>query len=186
VAIARRCVAGRVELFERLLDQFLAAGSDGPAPDVVRLVADGQYAQAAQHAHSLRGSTGLVGALPLARLAELFESLVRDQAAPAEIERAALALHDEHLRVLSAVAAWRRARPAADRSLPRPTPEDLDRLERKLEAADYNAVRLHRALAPALRVHAPAEAEALDRAIGRFDHATALAALRALRSILPN
>jgi HPt (histidine-containing phosphotransfer) domain-containing protein len=183
VALAMRYLGGRADLFSQVLRQFAEHYSDGLAglePQLARsdLTAVGEAA------HSVKGASSAIGATRLAVLADALETAAAAGRPETELAAAALAMQRELKALVAGICA--RATDdddeATEQGLAAVDDAELDRLEARLAAADFEAAAVVRGLATRLRRQfGPAVAE-LEVAMRNFDHDRALAALRAARA----
>jgi two-component system sensor histidine kinase/response regulator len=187
---------GRDDILARVLGQF-AAGYGHGLPALAEQIEQGRWVQARAEVHALRGACGAVGAVALLDEAQVLEERLRalatghvqpDVGASEQLRALAIGL-DESLRRL--VAAIRAAR--LD-ELPAPAVAlDIDalaqqrlQLDRLLERADFAANACLREAAATLRAaFGDAALRRIEEPLRRYDHETALAALRSLPGAQP-
>jgi PAS domain S-box-containing protein len=182
--VLTRYFAGRIDVYERVLKQFLLTYRDGIAA-LRGSLADDELDAVRRQAHSLKGASAAIGASALSAHAASLERDVTDGSARAELAAAAQALQRELAQVVVAIDA-RLAGTAATREAPVPDrawlEAELDQLESLLEKADYAALnrygQLHHAL---LRGFGP-DSKRVRNLLQRFDFVQALQLLRELRA----
>ena len=177
---------GNATKYARLLTMF----AEGHAEDLRQMterLAAGDLAQVQRLAHTLKGSAGNLGAMPVSAAAGALQAAIRRDAARNEIERLGSKLAAELLPLIAAI-----------RSLPADagdTPADADparikavlaQLESLLKTGDVAANDLARQEAGLLRAALGTAADELLRRIAVFDHVGALETLYSLdRGRLP-
>jgi HPt (histidine-containing phosphotransfer) domain-containing protein len=185
-ALALGYLGGRTDVYRRVLRQFaqhygetLAAPAAGPE--------GGDTAALRNTAHSIKGASASIGAVRLPLLAEALETALADTRPAAEVAQAEQAMRSE----LNALVGAIRDSLTVDETQPAAlgdddaTPEQLDRLEALMAAADYEAVALLRSLSGTLRAQFGAPFKNVETPLRSFDYERALAALRALRATTP-
>jgi HPt (histidine-containing phosphotransfer) domain-containing protein len=136
-------------------------------------------------AHSIKGASSSVGATRLPPLAEALCAAATQRWPQADLAEAAQALMYELNAVVAALQAspWMgNPRPAEASEPPTLGAAELDVFEQMLQAADFQALTVYRALQPGLRGGPAAAAADLDAALQAFDFGHALEALRAWRA----
>ena len=184
-ATALMHLSGHVDIYRRVLHQFVAHYGEGSVP-IARL-ADPSDAAPGALAHSIKGAAAAIGATALMARAAALEDAVRLGRPTQAVGDAARWLRQDLATLVDAI------RGALGDEPPRPAlpegpavaPVDdaaLDRLEARLRLGDYEASDDYRRLAAGLRSRFGAAAHEVDAAMGDFDHERALARLAALRA----
>ncbi|MDO9314099.1 MAG: PAS domain-containing protein [Burkholderiaceae bacterium] len=175
-------LGGRVDLYRRVLRQFVRHYGDGiGAFEDSLTVDDPASVQAA--AHSVKGASATIGAVRLSQLAHDLEAAAAARLPIEELEAGCSAM----MRELESLVAALRESLTNTESLPMsldgnaPNSDDLDRLERLLQSADYRSVSEFRQLAPSLRRHYGAAVAEIGTCLRNFEYERALALLRAFR-----
>ncbi|MBT9456692.1 MAG: response regulator [Burkholderiaceae bacterium] len=169
---------GRAESLQRVLRQFVLLYRDG-LPDLDVHLYRGALPEARRLAHSLKGASAAIGATRVQALAAALEAMLNVPTPVHLLNQAAAQLQTElaaQVAVIQASVGDAGVPAAAD-----PEPAQLDRLEARLAAGDFEAVALHRELMPGLhRLYGDAARE-LARQLRDYDYAQALELLRQLR-----
>nr|WP_316641243.1 response regulator [uncultured Roseateles sp.] len=169
---------GRAESLRRVLQQFALLYRDG-LPDLDVHLYRGAVPEAKRLAHSLKGASAAIGATRVQALAAALEAMLNVTTPAHLLKQAAAQLQTElaaQVAVIQASVGDQGAPGATD-----PEPAQLDRLEARLAAGDFEAVALHRELMPGLhRLYGDAARE-LARQLRDYDYAQALELLRELR-----
>jgi HPt (histidine-containing phosphotransfer) domain-containing protein len=183
-SVVARYFAGRTDVYERVLKQFVLTYRDGIAVLNGPLDDDARDA-ARREAHSLKGASAAIGANALSAHAASFERDVLDGIATHELRADAQSV----LRALVQVVAAIDERLATTPSQARATATDpawldgeLDRLEALLEKADFAALGRYRELQEALQAALGSGARRMRGLLQRFEFAQALQVLRQLRA----
>lgn len=187
---------GRDDILARVLAQF-AAGYALGMPALQEQIDQGRWAQARAEVHALRGACGAVGAVHLLEQAQALEERLRDAAIahaspqPADGEPLAAAARALNQALLRLVAAIRGARlDGAPPPSAAPDAREVARLCSQLEGlllrADFAANACLRDAATTLRAaYGDAALRGIEEPLRRYDHDSALAALRALPGAQP-
>jgi len=181
---------GRDQVFARVLRQFVANYADG-LPGLPQALAAGDWGQARQQLHSLRGACGAVGAITLMAQAQALEQRLEPlpgttaPAVPAAtLQAEAQALQQAQRTLVAAI---------GQRLQPRGAPPDagvdltalaaaMDQLAELLRVADFSAGARHRAIEPQLRTaFSEAAARGVEQPLRTHDYDAALQALQGLR-----
>ncbi|TDP73295.1 response regulator [Roseateles toxinivorans] len=169
---------GRAESLQRVLRQFVLLYRDG-LPDLDVHLYRGALPEARRLAHSLKGASAAIGATRVQALAAALEAMLNVPTPVHLLNQAAAQLQTELAAQLAVIQAS-----VGDAGVPAavdPEPAQLDRLEARLAAGDFEAVALHRELMPGLhRLYGDAARE-LARQLRDYDYAQALELLRELR-----
>ena len=182
-SVLARYFAGRNDVYERVLKQFVLTYRDGIAALNSPLAVDALDA-ARRQAHSLKGASAAIGADALSAHAASFERDVLDGIGAAELSAGAQALLRELAQIVTIVDARlattpaTTAAPAADRVW---LEAELDRLEALLEKADYAALGHYRQLQDAMQGSLGPGSRRMRGLLQRFEFAQALQVLRQLR-----
>ncbi len=180
-AALARC-GGDNDLLRRVLRMFVCRYEAGLGEFIVAIGA-GDFAAARQTVHSLKGASGAIGALAVCDAAAQLEAAVVAREPAAKLESQAMQLQ-EHLGALTTSISERLAlddtRPIVPLAPQDQLPE-LDRFEVMLVEGDYDAVALHRRLAPLLRERHREAAAQIAAAMAKFDYGAAARGLSALR-----
>jgi two-component system sensor histidine kinase/response regulator len=175
-------LGGRVDLYRRVLRQFVRHYGDGfEAFEQSLSIDDPASVQAA--AHSVKGASATIGAVRLPQLAHDLEAAAAARRPAGELAAGCSGM----LRELESVVAVLRENLADGESMPMPLDgmapkgDDLDRLERLLQSADYRSVSEFRQLAPSLRRHYGAAVAEIGTCLRNFEYERALVLLRAFR-----
>ena len=180
---------GRDAVFARVLQQFSHSYLHG-APALALALGQADWAEARRLLHSFRGACGAVGAVALLDQALALEKALSTLAPscttlPAALADAAQNL-DQATRTLSAVVAerlqhWTGTSPQDGATGLLNLSESMDTLDAQLSSADFAAGAQHRAMAAALQAaYGDGAAQAIAEPLLRYDHASALLALRSL------
>jgi two-component system sensor histidine kinase/response regulator len=186
-SVLARYFAGRTDVYERVLKQFVHTYRDGIAGLGNPMAPDALDA-ARRQAHSLKGASAAIGANTLSAHAASFERDVLDGIAPGELNAGAQALLHELAQVVAAIDARLAAAPpkapasAADQAR---LEADLDRLCAMLEKGDYAALSRYRELHDALQAALGPGSRRVRSLLQRFEFAQALQLLRQLRAAQP-
>ncbi|MBX9716778.1 MAG: response regulator, partial [Burkholderiaceae bacterium] len=173
---------GRVDLYRRVLRQFLRHYGDGVGDLERQLTLDDPAAMQAT-AHSMKGASATVGAVRLSQLAHDLEAALIDRRPAGDITSAC----DAMMRELESLVGSIRENLIGTETMPAPLEDaapsrsDLDRLESLLKSADYRCVGEFRQLAPSLRRQYGKPVAEIENCLRNFDCERALALLRALR-----
>jgi PAS domain S-box-containing protein len=186
-SVLARYFAGRVDVYERVLRQFVLTYRNGIAA-LDSPLADATLDAARRQAHSLKGASAAIGASALSAHAASLERDVLDGLGASELDGDAKALLRELAQVVVAID----VRLATTPSTP-PTPEvdrawleaELDRLEALLEKADFAALGHYRQLQDAMQAPLGPGSRRLRGLLQRFEFAQALQVLRQLRAAQP-
>jgi PAS domain S-box-containing protein len=180
---ALRQMAGRTDVLQRVLRQFVDHHGDG-ALALAQQQAAGNRLALRHTAHSLRGASALIGAQRLAQRSQVLETAAADPASPVgEIAVAVQGVQDTLTDLLAGLRiglATGDAVPTAVGGAPL-ADEQLDRLDSMLQAADYEAVNAFGQLEGALRRQFGANVDEVATRLRAFDYEGAQARLRALR-----
>jgi HPt (histidine-containing phosphotransfer) domain-containing protein len=184
-SVLARYFGGRVDVYERVLQQFAATYRKGAAA-LSGAMAGRSLDEARREAHSLKSASASIGATTLSAMAAALEKQARESSTPEAFADGALALLQELSLVVAAIDR-RFAVPSAtppDAALPDPAwlEPELDRLEDLLEHADYAALGRCRDLQPALRAHLGSDCVRVQSLLQRFEFGPALELLRTLRA----
>ncbi|HEY6514180.1 MAG TPA: PAS domain-containing protein [Burkholderiaceae bacterium] len=183
-SVVARYFAGRTEVYERVLKQFVLTYRDGIAVLNGPLDDDARDA-ARREAHSLKGASAAIGANALSAHAASFERDVLDGIATHELRADAQSVLRALVQVVAAIDERLATTPSQARA-PATDPAwldgELDRLEALLEKADFAALGRHRELQEALQAALGSGARRLRGLLQRFEFAQALQVLRQLRA----
>lgn len=103
-ALALRQLGGRVELFQRVLRQFVAQYR-AALPGLEQLLTQGEPGAARRAAHSLKGATASLGAVELTQRLVAFESAVDAHGEPDQVAAAGRAVIGSLGELIAAIAA---------------------------------------------------------------------------------
>ena len=174
-----RCVGGRVDIYRRVLRQFVAHYADGIEAG---LSIDDPAAIRAT-AHSLKGASATIGAMRLSQLAGDLELDVTGGCPAKQFEAGCMAMARELESVVAVIR--EHLTDTASGLIPLSgtpaSPAELDRLERLLHNADYRAIAEFRQLAPLLRRRYGLPVVDIGDALRAFDYERALTLLQGLR-----
>ncbi len=178
-ALGLHYAGGRVEVYERVLEQFLHHFGNRSA-----MPAAGEDLR--RWAHSLKSAAAAIGATPLSETAARLEAAVAAQAEQQPVLGEQLAdqlaaLLESLLESLRAHAPHEETRPASLDEAEMLTPSELEQLVELLAAGDFQAQALYRELAGSLRTRFGPGAHQVGEAIRAFDYEGALHRLQALR-----
>jgi HPt (histidine-containing phosphotransfer) domain-containing protein len=181
-SVLPRYFAGRADVYERVLRQFVLTYRDGIAALSGPFTADARDALRRQ-AHSLKGASAAIGANALSAHAASFERDVLDGVGEAELSGSARALARELARMVAAIDA-RLVAPSDSPAVPDAAwlDSELDHLEELLEKADFAALARFRELQDSLAGPLGPGSRRLRGLLQRFEFAQALQVLRQLRS----
>ena len=186
-SVVARYFAGRTDVYERVLKQFVLTYRDGIAVLNGPLADDARDA-ARRQAHSLKGASAAIGARALSAHAASFERDVVDGISAAELGTDAQALLRELVQVVAAIDE-RLATTPSNAATPATDPAwldgELDHLESLLEKADFAALGRYRELQEALQGSLGPGARRMRGLLQRFEFAQALLVLRQLRAAPP-
>jgi len=183
-SVLARYFAGRADVYERVLRQFVLSYRDGIAAFSEPLTPEARDV-ARRQAHSLKGASAAIGAVALSAHAASFERDLLDGVGASDLTRSAQALLRELAQVVAAIDARlaaptdRAAAPATDLAW---LDAELDQLEALLEKADFAALARYRELQDALQGPLGPEGRRLRGLLQRFEFAQALQVLRRLRA----
>ena len=181
-ANALRLMGGRIEVYRRVLRQFVQH-YEKQLPDIAAEVARGDQPALRATAHSIRGAAAAIGAMQLTQRANALEEAIVSGRPAVEVGEQGV----EMLHGLESVLAGVRGALLGDATQPVPLddtevlPATLDRMERLLASADFDAVRVFRQHAVMLRRQYGEPAREIEAHLRRFDYERALAVLRNLR-----
>jgi len=181
-ANALRLMGGRIEVYRRVLRQFVQHYEKQLA-DIAAEVARGDQPALRATAHSIRGAAAAIGAMQLTQRANALEEAITSGRPAVEVGEQGVAM----LHGLESVLAGARGALLGDATQPVPLddtevlPATLDRMERLLASADFDAVRVFRQHAVMLRRRYGEPAREIEAHLRRFDYERALAVLRSLR-----
>jgi PAS domain S-box-containing protein len=181
-ALALKHVGGRVAAYRRLLRQF-ALHYSGGATELEVALALGTLPAVRQAAHSIKGASATLGALRLSTLAETLEVAAAAGCTAPEIAAAAAAMQHE----LAALVAGILGCLDFEDTMPAPLDAEpvseaaLDRLEKLLEGADFDAVGALRQVGVGLRLEFGPRAREFEASLRLHDYERALKLLRAMR-----
>ena len=184
-SVLTRYFGGRVDLYERVLQQFATTYRHGVAALSSAMAGRG-LDDARREAHSLKSASASIGATTLSSKAAALERLALDGGSADAFADGAHALLQELSQVVAAIDRRFAApsAPEADASVPDPAwlEGELDRLEGLLAQADFAALGRFRELQAALRVHLGGECARVHALLQRFEFVPALELLRQLRA----
>jgi PAS domain S-box-containing protein len=179
---ALRLMGGRIDVYRRVLRQFMQHYG-AHLGDIEAVVRRGDHAALRSTAHSIKGASAAVGATGLTQQAGALESAIMAGQTTAEVSERSHAM----LRSLEAMVAGIREAMLGDETQPAPLGDadvstaTLDRMERLLASADFDAVSVFRQHALVLRRQFGEPAREIEAHLRSFDYERALAALRRLR-----
>jgi CheY-like chemotaxis protein len=182
VILARRYLGASVELYRRVLRQFVQHYG-GNFVDMQEEFTDDDTGALRHIAHSIRGASASIGAIRLPALARALEEAATKHAPSVEIAAARRAMWRELRQLVADVGEYL----TVDLTVPAAlcddavSPEALDQLEGLLESGDYGALARFREMASQLRRQFGEPVKVLEARLRGFDYEHALAALRALR-----
>jgi len=172
---------GRAESLQRVLRQFVLLYRDG-LPDLDVHLYRGALPEAKRLAHSLKGASAAIGATRVQALAAALEAMLNVPTPVHLLNQAAAQLQTELAAQVAVIQASVGDEGAAGAADPVPVQAaQLDRLEARLAAGDFEAVALHRELMPGLHRLFGDAARELARQLRDYDYAQALQLLRELR-----
>jgi CheY-like chemotaxis protein len=183
-SVVARYFAGRTDVYERVLKQFVLTYRDGIAVLSGTLADDARDA-ARREAHSLKGASAAIGANALSAHAASFERDVLDGITTHELRADAQAVLRELVQVVAAIDERLTTTPPPTRA---PAADhawldgELDRLESLLEKADYAALSRYRELQDALQGPLGPGVRRMRGLLQRFEFVQALQVLRQLRA----
>jgi len=183
-SVVARYFAGRSDVYERVLKQFVLTYRDGIAV-LNSPLADEARDAARREAHSLKGASAAIGASALSAHAASFERDVLDGITTHELRADAQAVLRELVQVVAAIdqrlatTPLQARAPATDHAW---LDGELDRLESLLEKADYAALSRYRELQEALQGSLGPGVRRMRGLLQRFEFGLALQVLRQLRA----
>ncbi|MBX3620693.1 MAG: PAS domain S-box protein [Rhizobacter sp.] len=186
-ALGLRYVGGRVDVYRRALRQF-AQHYDGALAEIQAELAREDRVALGRMAHSVKGASGAIGAARLTQLAAALEAAIQAHQPAPEVHGAGWAL----LRELEATVHGIREAMQPDATQPAPLDDawvgetTLDRMERLLASADFDAVAVFREHAATLRRQFGGAAREIEAHLRNFDYERALAVLRRMRAAQPH
>ena len=170
---------GREPLYCRLLAKFLAGHAD--APDrLAQAIAQSNWSEAERVAHTLKGVSAQIGALPLRDCAAGLEQSIRQRMSPVALEPLLAQLAQALPPLLQAIAA---ALPQDDAgAIPAPfDPQQWQQLRERLigllQQADTEAVALFEANTALVRQGLGPRFDPVAQALSQFDFGAALAVI---------
>ena len=181
-ATALRLMGGRVEVYRRVLRQFVQHYESHLA-DIEAELARADHQALRVTAHSVKGASAAIGATRLTQLAGWLEDAIVSRQPAHEVAEQGQAM----LRGLELMVAGLREAMLGDATQPAPLgdtdvpPATLDRMERLLASADFEAVSVFRQHAVMLRRQYGEPAREIEAHLRSFDYERALAVLRSLR-----
>jgi PAS domain S-box-containing protein len=183
VPLALQYIGGRLDVFGRVLRQFVQHYGDGQAALRGQLES-GDAAVMRALVHSIRGASSSIGASALAERAGALEAALIHPEPGDDPGAAGRDLFDMLQRVVRGIQVHLDAQ-AGSGPPPAATPisvATLDRLEQLLAIGDYQATAMYREIAESLRQAAGPAASDLGAHLRAFDFDLALQTLRRLRS----
>lgn len=182
-----RRVLNKRASYENLLRKFIAGQADAVA--VIRSQLAASEREAAQRAaHTLKGVAGTIGAALLQERAGAVEHAVKAGQAATEIEVQLVAVQEELARLVHALKSALPPEPAASAAAEvdwARAREIVARIEALLANDDSEAVELFNEHAALLRAACGNAAATIEKDLARFMFLDALAALRQVKSSIP-
>jgi PAS domain S-box-containing protein len=175
-------IRGNLEKYTRLLALF-AASNHQYANRIMEMLAAGDLAGIKSLAHALKGSAGMLGAMPVSEAASALSSALHHEAGKEELSRLCAVLAEELSNLVKNIR-QATAKPVAEADTDVDTSRFADvlaRLEDLLEHGDMAASDLAKDEAALLRAALGTAATTLLARIEVFDYETAAAELRAAR-----
>ncbi len=180
--LAMRCFGDRVDVYRRVLQQFVAQYDPSLTHVELQPGAAGT-ADALRQVHSINAAAAAIGAVRLPQLAERLDQALAGSTNEADLAIAANAVRDECQLLVTSI----RSATPEDAPLPVPagvaaTCDALDRLEQLLESADDQALAAFREIQAALQQLHGVAVQDIAAAMRDFDYDATLIALRHLRA----
>ncbi|MDD5250914.1 MAG: PAS domain S-box protein [Rhodocyclaceae bacterium] len=177
-AFGLQTVRGRVATYLRLLRLYAATHADDMTT-LRQCLKAGDHETAMRVAHSLKGASAMMGAARVQALAAELDQALREHGAAAVVDSLASATEKELGQLVAAIRAAVPDEPAAAPTTADRPQDLLARLDALLAEDNIEASRAFRSAAPQLRAALGPAAAVLERQIGAYDYAAALATLRA-------
>jgi PAS domain S-box-containing protein len=181
-ALAMRRLGGRADVYGRVLLQFTQHYAD-VLPSLEVQLTEGNLTALREAAHSLKGASAVIGSTRLPQIADALDAAIAAGRPAEEIIIASRATIGELRSLLVAVGEHLRSQPTQPAPLAdnEPPVDVLDRLEKLIEAADYDAQAYMRQHKGTLQRHFGANVQGLERSLRGFDYGNALDVLKAMR-----